>query len=114
MIEPHERELRNSFHALRREEAVRTPPFDATVVAARRRTGPRLRRGALVLAAAAVLTGVALALVLAPHRQGARIDLATVHWDSPTDFLLRLPGDELLRTAPELGFTASSLTWRIP
>src|SRR5205807_985070 len=39
------------------------------------------------------------------ERDGVRleIDLATVRWQAPTDFLLNLPGDELLRSVPQLG-----------
>jgi hypothetical protein len=39
--------------------------------------------------------------VLAPHRKrAALVDLASVRWEAPTDFLLRTPGTELLRTVP--------------
>ena len=39
------------------------------------------------------------------ERDGVRLelDLATVRWQAPTDFLLKLPGDELLRSLPQLG-----------
>ena len=117
MIEHDDRDLRKGFDALRREDAARTPPFGATLAAARSRPVLSSRRRALVLAAAAALTGVALALVLGPPRRERgrpRIDLATVHWNSPTDFLLRLPGDALLRVVPTLGSTTSTLNWRIP
>src|SRR5881398_927531 len=61
--------------------------------------GPRRRA-----AAAVVVVGVALALLFTrPDRHGRTIDLATVRWEGPTDFLLVLPGDELLRTVPDFG-----------
>jgi hypothetical protein len=105
MSERHDHELQEPFEALRREDARAAPSFQATLAAARvRRTGP-LRRRALGLAAAAiVIAGVAVALLLTrPGRHGMTIDLATVRWKAPTDFLLALPGDELLRAMPQLG-----------
>jgi hypothetical protein len=105
MTERNDYDLGDHFHALRREDAAAAPPFHATLAAARARAAapPRLRR--LRLAAGAVVAaGVALALLFTrPHRHGVTIDLATVRWEAPTDFLLELPGDTLLRALPELG-----------
>lgn len=114
MIDQDDRDLRRAFDALRGEATAHTPPFDATVGAARRRLVPGARRRTLVLAATAVLVGVALDLVLTSHRPGVRRGLASVRWESPTDFLLRLPGDELLRVVPRLGATPSTINWSIP
>jgi len=114
MIDQDDRDLRGAFEALRREAAAHTPPFDTTGGAARRRLVPGARRRTLVLATAAVLAGVALVLVLTPHRPGVQLGLASVRWESPTDFLLRLPGDELLRVVPRLDFTPSTINWSIP
>lgn len=105
MTERHDHDLGDHFRALRREDVAAAPPFRATLAAARARAAarPRLRR--LRLAAAAVIVaGVALGLLFTrPHRHGVTIDLATVRWEAPTDFLLELPGDTLLRALPELG-----------
>jgi len=46
-------------------------------------------------------------------RQGGLIDLAAVRWEAPTDFLLALPGEELLRAVPELG-RSPHFSWRTP
>ncbi len=107
MIEHDDRDLRKRFEALRREATAGTPPFQATVTAARarRETAAPPRRRALGLAAAVVAL-VAIALVSTRRvRDGVRveIDLTTVRWRAPTDFLLTLPGDELLRSVPRLG-----------
>ena len=105
MIERTDSDLEDRFRALRREDAAATPPFDATLAAARARRAarPRHRTGWLAAAAIAV-AGVAVALLVTrPDRQAGTIGLATVRWEGPTDFLLVLPGDALLRAVPDLG-----------
>ena len=111
-----DRELRERFRALRQEDAARTPSFQTTLVAARdRRTAaPTPRRRVLGLAVAtAVAAGVVLMLLVGRHgRPGIAVDLATARWEAPTDFLLRVPGNELLRTVPQLGRV--NVDWRNP
>jgi hypothetical protein len=109
MIAHDDAELRRSFEALRRDVAAGAPAFAPTVAAARIRRPPVPGRRILALAgAAAAVTVVVLAALLARRsaRDGspARVDLASVRWRAPTDFLLTLPGDELLRTVPRLGY----------
>src|SRR5438445_358202 len=74
---------------------------------ARRRAALRrwLPLAALVLAAAVIVVVAVVVISLRRERDGVRleIDLATVRWQAPTDFLLNLPGDELLRSVPQLG-----------
>jgi hypothetical protein len=106
MIEDHDRDLRERFVALRRHVATDAPPFQATVATARARGSARWGRRGLWLAAAALAASVALALLLV--RRGrpdghVGIDLTAVRWRAPTDFLLTLPGSELLRSVPRLG-----------
>lgn len=106
MTERDDHQLKTGFEALRREDAAGTPPFSATVAAARARQATVPRHRALRLAAAAVVAVVAAVVVSTwRERDGARlhIDLASVRWHAPTDFLLKLPGDELLRSVPQLG-----------
>jgi hypothetical protein len=105
MTERNDHDLRDRFAALRREDANHATPFETMLARARaRRTGPPRRVVLGLVAIAAVLAAVGLAILLPRrHRDGAPIDLATVHWQAPTDFLLELPGAELLRTVPELG-----------
>ena len=101
----HDREFERRFHALRREDAAGAPPFRATLAAARARGArPPHRRMLGLAAAAAVIAGVAVALLFVRHGpRGVPGDLATVRWETPTDFLLALPNEKLLRTVPELG-----------
>jgi hypothetical protein len=107
MIERDDHQLMKGFQALRREDAARTPAFRATVAAARARqpAAPGHRALRLAAAAAAVAVGAAVLVSTWRERDGVRlqIDLATVRWQAPTDFLLKLPGDELLRSVPQLG-----------
>ena len=78
-----------------------------------RRRGPAApRRRALGLAAAIVIAGVAVALLLA--RRAVPTDLATVRLKTPTDFLLALPNEDLLRTVPQLGRVTITLDRRTP
>src|SRR2546422_259976 len=71
-----------------------------------RRNGPAGAATWAVCGLAAVIVVVAVVVIsLRRERDGVRleIDLATVRWQAPTDFLLNLPGDELLRSVPQLG-----------
>ena len=100
MIKRDESELRERFAGLRREERAGVPAFRRTVTAARAR--PSRRR--LGFAAAAMLALVALVVTLTVrNRHRDPVDLAGVRVHAPTDFLLKLPGAELLRTVPRLG-----------
>jgi hypothetical protein len=106
MIERDDQHLKRAFEALRRKEAAGGPLFQATVAAARARRAGVPRRRALGLAA--VVVAAVIALVVASTRRirtsdRLEIDLATVRWQAPTDFLLKLPGVELLRSVPQLG-----------
>jgi hypothetical protein len=100
-----ETDLKERFGDLRREAAARTPSFHATLAAvkARRRAAPRHR--ALWLGGAVAVSAVLVFLLARRGQPGARmaIDLASARWHAPTDFLLALPGEELLRTVPRLG-----------
>ncbi|HEV2751518.1 MAG TPA: hypothetical protein VGV12_13430 [Gemmatimonadales bacterium] len=102
MIEREDEELRQQFATLRREESAGASAFRDTLVAARARTrlSPRRRLG-LAAAALALVTLVVILTVGKRHRSA--IDLAGVRVHAPTDFLLQLPGAELLRTVPRLG-----------
>ena len=111
-----ERELRERFERLRREDEASGPSFPAALAGAQRRRarrGPTVRR---VAVAAIALAGVVVAAVILDFRLGPRdprVDLAATRWRGPTDFLLRLPGADYLRTVPRLNASAVT-TWRNP
>jgi len=100
MIERDDHELRERFAGLRREDGAAVPAFRRSLAAAR--VG-RNRRG-LGIVAAAILALVALVVMLTmSNRHRPPVDIAGVRIHAPTDFLLKLPGAELLRTVPRLG-----------
>src|SRR5947199_313268 len=93
---------------VRRDRADRpgsATPGSAAALASARGVAARPRGRALGLAAAVVVVVAVVVISLRRERDGVRleIDLATVRWQAPTDFLLNLPGDELLRSVPQLG-----------
>src|SRR2546429_7362041 len=113
MTEHTDPDLEERFHRLRRAEATAAAAFPAMVSAARARQSAMPRRRALGLGAAAiVIAGVAVAILLT--RRAVQADLATVRLKTPTDFLLALPNEELLRTVPELGRVTIILDRRTP
>lgn len=105
MSDETDRELRERFHALRREAGGGTPAFGSTVaaLAGRRQRARRLRRWVSVIAASAA-TAIVLFVVRGPGgpdgKRAVLVNLAARRWEAPTDFLLRTPGAELLRTIP--------------
>ena len=111
MTEHDDRDLRERFHALRREDAAAAPKWRAMLTVAL--ASPRRRRsGRAVVATALALVALVLILTLR-GRHRAMVDLAAVRPHTPTDFLLVLPNEDLLRTVPRLGTTIDS-NWRTP
>jgi hypothetical protein len=100
-----DRELRERFAALRREDEAGAPALERLLARARPRAGTgkealRLGRPALALAAAAaVFLGIAL---LDPRKPPPSLPSIT-EWRSPTDFLLQTPGREVLESLPRFG-----------
>ena len=97
-----DRDFRERFAALRREEEAAAPAIGQLL--ARTRRMPEVRRvGRSVAAAAAVAVLVVLALlpVWDPERPSAAPPVE--NWRSPTEFLLRTPGREVLETLPRFG-----------
>jgi hypothetical protein len=105
-------DLRARFSALRSHDAATAPPFDqvADPAAVARRRGASRRRRRVVelwLPAAAVLATVTVrAWIVRPVPEPADgvigIDLGSVYWRAPSDFLLETPGQRLLRDVPTL------------
>lgn len=97
-----DRDLREQFAALRHKTGAGAPSFRSTSDdgARRRRPGTRLRYPIAVTLGAASVAALALAVVHFGARRATLVDLTGVRWKAPTDFLLRTPGAELLRTMP--------------
>lgn len=108
-------ELREKFVSLRKDVAQQMPSYSATVAAARSsvsRHRPWAVSQIVALAASLVLVlGVSL-LVLRPDDDGSgfavTLEITDSRWNQPTDFLLQLPGGELLGTVPKLTILEST------
>ncbi len=102
MTDDADRSLYEQYHVLRREAGAGTPEFRDILagLARRRERVARQRRRVTVLAVAAFATLVLLGVVRPNGQRAALVDLAAARWEAPTDFLLRTPGAELLRTVP--------------
>ncbi len=97
-----DRDLRERFLAARAEDERAAPSFAALLASAAARGGSRSRISRLVLAALAA----ALLLVLLPQpgrRPRPELEPSITEWRSPTDFLLRTPGREVLGAIPRFG-----------
>jgi hypothetical protein len=102
-------DLARRFAALRQQERQRVPPFRLQWAAAgNRRPGSAGRILRLAAAGAAVVVVALLSAWLvaqkvpAPSPSPGAVP-SIVEWRSPTDFLLRTPGQEILRQPPALG-----------
>jgi len=108
----HDEDLRHRFTALREEAAREAPEFDGLW---RQAAAARGRRRRIPLGTWLALAGAAGALLYAAVRRDApsALPVETVtmpmlgQWRSPTAFLLRTPGEELLTTVPSLGSAPS-------
>jgi hypothetical protein len=113
MTEHADHDLGERFHALRRADAAIAPAFHGTLAAARARGAGKPQRRALGFAVAGIIVASVAVAVLA-IRHGLPNDLATVRLTTPTDFLLALPNEDLLRTVPQLGRVTFTLDRRNP
>jgi hypothetical protein len=115
MNEMPDQDLRDRFAALRQHDAAGAPSFEAVRAAAR--SGPEVHwsRSPILAAAAVVLLAVTAFVVLRPRGPRAPlVSLASTRWQSPTDFLLQVPGAEYLNTVPKLTYRIDIPAWRNP
>ncbi len=100
-----DRELRELFARLKQDDRAHIPSFRAPAPATATRL-PMLPFQLIAVAAAVVLVAIAT-LMRQDGDPGNRaivpVDLRTVAWTSPTDFLLSTPGSDLIRTVPAIG-----------
>lgn len=105
-IDDEDRELREAFSTLRREEQAQATPLSTLL-----RAGSRQRSAYSRVALAPVLAGVAILVALGlVVRHELRystpsplVEVALATWVEPTAFLLKTPGQELLHTMPAFG-----------
>jgi hypothetical protein len=112
-------DLREAFKALGGAQGASAPNFDqlTSMDAARAARWRQRRRRAALLAAAVIIPTV---LVL--QRRAERgldyeqftaltgLDLGEVSWEAPSDFLLDVPGSELLRGVPDIEIRLPAIT----
>ena len=115
MNEP-DRDLRDRFAGIRREDAAGAPSFHALRAAAGLGTQAHRRMAPIPALAAAAVLALAAILILRPHTpREPLVSLSTTRWVSPTDFLLRVPGAEYLSTVPKLTYRITAIpNWRNP
>jgi hypothetical protein len=101
---PDDRDLRELFAELRREDHAHAGEF-GSFLRARPRANP-IRLSVWAAAAAGLAVTIAVVVMSVP-RSGRRTigtpEISITEWKSSTDFLLRTPGLELLRTIPSIG-----------
>jgi hypothetical protein len=104
-----DRDLRDRFAALRRQEEAQAPKFTAP------RKPVRPRSLSALLAAAACLLAIATAGLWMratrrhPQPEPGKPVASLMAWKPPTDFLLETPGREMLRSVPAIGAFDDSL-----
>ena len=100
-----DRDLRERFAELRREDQAQAGEFGSFLHRARPRAD-RIRLSAWVAAAAGLAVMIAVVVMLIPRLELRAIgnpEISITEWKSSTDFLLRTPGLELLETVPRIG-----------
>jgi len=104
MSQPDDQDLRDPFAALRHEDAAHAPPLDTLLAQARRRRPAYrpLQRLVPALGVAAIGVLLAVALLRPGSERQPLVSLADARWQSPTDFLLRVPGAEYLQAVPSI------------
>ena len=102
-----DRDLRDRFAVLRRQEEAKAPRLTGRPVSCREPVRPR-SPAALLAAAACLLATAAAGLWMRtvshrPQPEPRNPVASLMEWKPPTDFLLETPGHELLRTVPAIG-----------
>jgi len=102
-----DRELARLFEDLRRQDEASAPSFRETLERPRARPLPSRKFGATAFAASVALLALSATAVLLSRRSlpapRPPTYVALGHWKSPTGFLLRAPGAELLGSVPSVG-----------
>ena len=100
-----EGDLRERFAQLREHDQRRPPLFGAVLARSGRQHSAPI--GALRVTLAAAGIRVAALLLHTPNRPSAEqaVRYPQANWRAPTDFLLDVPGDDMLRTTPDFGWS---------
>ena len=112
---PNDRDLRELFAGLRREDQAHAGEISSFL----QRGTPRANRirGSVWVAVSAGLAVTIAVVVMSIPRSGRRNigspEISITEWKSSTDFLLRTPGLEVLRTIPGIGEWPASTGSRV-
>jgi hypothetical protein len=99
-----DRELRERFAELRRADQARAGEYLAVLYQPARWTRHvRPAKWAAVAGLALVIAVAVLLVERSKRRYAGSHDVSITEWKSPTDFLLRTPGQEVLQTIPQIG-----------
>src|SRR5688572_10232867 len=96
-VQPDDKDLVDRFAAMRRAERGSAPAFTNVRAHARRQRNIRAPFVLGLAAVAATIIGVLVGRDLLHRDDSALLDLDAVHWTAPTDFLLNVPGNWMLR-----------------
>ena len=101
---PHDRDLRERFAELRREDRAHAGEFSRLLHRARPRANAFPVSVWVAIAAGLVLAAAVVKwMPRLGHRTMGGAEISITEWKSSTDFLLRTPGREMLRTVPTIG-----------
>src|SRR5438094_347226 len=101
-------EIERRFKLAREQDEARIPSFPEVLARAyaHRAQGPVRRLRLVVAGIASVVVIYAMTYLVwhgRPHRQPVEVEFSALsNWHSPTDFLLKTPGLELLATMPAI------------
>jgi hypothetical protein len=101
---PGDDRLERLFAEMRAAERGHASPFDRVWARVEARAARRRPRRAAWWGASAALAAAGVALLLLTGRSESEVELAAslMAWRSPTEFLLSLPGEEMIRTVPSV------------
>lgn len=109
---PNDRDLRERFSELRRQDHAHAGEFSSLLHRARPHANPIRRLSVWVAVTAGLAVTIAVVVTSIPrsgHRNTGSPEMSITEWKSSTDFLLRTPGLELLRTIPRIGELPASM-----
>ena len=107
MSQADDKDLVDRFAAMRRAERASAPMFANVRARAERQHSLRAPFALAAAAVAATIIGVLVGRDLLRRDESALLDLDAIHWTAPTDFLLNVPGNWMLRDLPEIASPAS-------
>jgi len=102
-----EQNIKKLFHLIKEENLRITPSFLKDWEIASSKVGRGIGRTSFLKIAAAcavlIMFGITALILWNERMVKPQQDISISEWKAPTDFLLKTPGAELLKTIPQLG-----------